>query len=69
MKRGLPGAGMWSVRGALASPRPQANMCDLGRKCDVGSADPAERLCARSPRMSGKPVPVLGGFRCGVIDF
>ncbi|KZL16526.1 hypothetical protein [Pseudovibrio sp. Ad26] len=50
MKCGLLEAGMWSVRGALASRKPKANMGVLGCKFKVGSADPAQSLRTRALR-------------------
>ncbi|KZK92524.1 hypothetical protein PsAD14_05711 [Pseudovibrio sp. Ad14] len=41
-------AGMWPVRRSLASRKPRTNMSELVCEIDVGSADPAEILQARS---------------------
>ncbi|WP_193775910.1 hypothetical protein [Pseudovibrio sp. Ad14] len=43
-------AGMWPVRRSLASRKPMTDKSEMDCGLDAGSADPAVRLQARSPR-------------------
>ncbi len=46
---------MWPVRRSLASRKPRTDMSELECGLDVGSAEPAESLQARSPHIQSNP--------------